>query len=177
MTESENATRERIAVEPGEQVLLLTPSTGSPLRALPAAAFENLLVVSIRSPKRVERVVRECSGDPRTVGVVPVSGSESSYDGPLWTTDRVSPSDLTGISMRFSAGLEHVREDGWVVVDNLSTMLMYAPEERLHRFVDHLVKATRGSNARGVYAAVAEAVTPETRERFEEPCDRSIDWR
>lgn len=169
----------RTAVDPdaGEQVLLLAPSTGSPLRALPEDAFENLLVLSIRSPRRVERVVRECGGDPRNVGVVPISGTEASYDGPLWTTERVSPSDLTGISMRFSAGLRHVSADGYVVVDNLSTLLMYAPEDRLHRFVGHLVQSTRDRGARGMYAVVAEAVSTETRDRFEGPCDRAVDWR
>lgn len=53
-----------------------------------------------------------------------------SYDGPLWTTDAVAPSGLTGLSMRYCEAIRHVEpEEGWVLIDNAQVLLMYADDE------------------------------------------------
>ncbi|WP_353634340.1 hypothetical protein ABSL23_15000 [Halobacterium sp. NMX12-1] len=128
------------------EVAFCTQSSGQRIvDALPESAFRNLLLVTTDGNlKRLERRVEERGGDPRRVGVVPVTGTEVDYDGPLWVTDRVAPSDLTGVSIQFSKAFEHVEpETGWVVVDGVGVLSMYVAGERLFRLLD-----TRGGGAR-----------------------------
>lgn len=159
---------------PGEQVLVSVPSMGSPLSELPDEAFENLLVVSgTAAPKKIESLVERRGGDPQKVGVIPVTGSPAGYDGPLWTTDSVDPSDLTGVSIRLSNALEYVMADGWVVFDSLNVLLMYGRENQVYRLLDSVVDSVRGRDARGAYCIVREAVTDETYSRFVSLCDRT----
>lgn len=159
----------------GEQVLVSVPSMGSPLSVLPDEAFENLLVVSATAaPEKVESLVERRGGDPQKVGVVPVTGSASEYDGPVWTTDPVDPSDLTGVSIRVSKALEYVMTDGWVVFDSVNVFLMYGREDQVYRLVDSVVDSVRIREARGAYCMVRDAVTDETYSRFEELCDETV---
>ncbi|GGL22641.1 hypothetical protein GCM10009037_02570 [Halarchaeum grantii] len=138
--------------ESGSQVLAALPPHGRALAHLPESAFENLLVVQTNgAPGRTESAVRERGYDPRRVGVIPVTGSDVSYDGPLWVADRVRPSDLTGLSIQFSNALSYVDSGGWVVFDDLSTLSMYTDAEQLYRFVSTLVNATREADATGLY--------------------------
>jgi hypothetical protein len=168
---------EPLEVPFGSQALVLIPSLQSPLELLPAEAFDNLLVVSTtRSPKQVEQLVREAGGDPNTVGVVPVSGSSTDYDGPCWTTSAVHPNDLTGIYDRFERGLEHVKPgEGWVVVDNVNVLLMYAQRTSVLNFLDSIATGARRRNAAGVFAMVRDAVTDETHGRVRESVDLELD--
>lgn len=155
------------SLEPGEQALVSVPSMGSPLSSLPDDAFDNLLVVSASaSPRKVESVVSRRGGNPSAVGVIPVTGSPSEYDGPLWTTDPVDPSDLTGISIRLSTAMEYVMSGGWVVFDNVNILLMYGREEQVYRLLDSVAGSVRDRNARGAYCTVREAITDETFERL-----------
>ncbi|MFC4450142.1 DUF7504 family protein [Halorussus aquaticus] len=166
---------EGLALAPGEQVLTSVPSMGSPLSYLPDAAFENLLVVSATaSPKKVESIVERRGGDPQKVGVVPVTGSPDEYEGPLWTTDPVDPSDLTGISIRLSKAMKYVMRGGWVVVDNVNVLLMYGREEQVFRLLDSVVSNTRKKEACGAYCTVREAVTDQTYSRLQGLCDRTV---
>jgi hypothetical protein len=163
------------SIDPGEQALVSVPSMGSPLAALPDDAFENLLVVSATAaPGKVESLVERRGGDPQKVGVVPVTGSPTEYDGPLWTTDPVDPSDLTGISIRLSKAMNYVMQGGWVVVDNVNVLLMYGREEQVFRLFDSMVSNARQKEARGAYCTVREAVTDETFGRLRDLCDRTI---
>lgn len=150
----------------------------SPLSVLPDEAFDNLLVISLANlPTEIESTVRERGGDPSKVGVIPVSGSHRRYDGPLWTAKTVSPSDLTGISIEFSTAMSHVKPgEGWVVLDSINVLLMYAPEDRVHRFVKSVVDAARQRNARGVYSLVQRTVTDETYRRFEGLFDEEVEF-
>jgi hypothetical protein len=167
---------ERFSLEPGEQALVSGPSMGSPLAALPDRAFENLLVVSATtSPRKIESLVERRGRDPTKVGVVPVTGSPSEYDGPLWTTDPVGPSDLTGISMRLSRALEYVTHGGWVVFDSLNVLLMYGREDAVYRLLDSVVPVVRDRKARGAYFVVRRAVTDDTYERFRGLFDTAVD--
>lgn len=159
----------------GEQMLVSVPSMGSPLSILPDDAFENLLVVSATTaPAKIESLVERRGGDPQKVGVVPVTGSDSEYDGPLWTTDPMDPSDLTGISIRLSKALEYVTTDGWVVFDNVNVLLMYGRKDQVYRFLDSVVDNARAKEAHGAYCMVRDAVTDETYSRFESLCDGTV---
>ena len=160
-------TTTKLALEPGEQALVSVPSMGSPLVQLPDEAFDNLLVASATtSCAKVESLVERRGGDPQKVGVVPITGSPSEYDGPLWTTDPVDPSDLTGISIRLSKALEYVMSGGWVVFDNVNVLLMYAREEQVYRLLDSVASNVRRREARGVYCTVRGAITDETYSRL-----------
>ncbi|MCD2204840.1 DUF7504 family protein [Halobacterium sp. KA-6] len=136
----------------GEVALCVQPSGQRIVDALPDAAFQNLLVVTTDGHLgKLETRIEERGGDPRRVGVVPVTGTEVDYDGPLWVTERVAPSDLTGVSIQFSKAFEHVEpETGWVVVDGVGVLSMYVAPERLFRLLDTLVSAIRARNAHGV---------------------------
>ncbi|WP_276281594.1 DUF7504 family protein [Halorussus caseinilyticus] len=163
------------SLTPGEQALVSVPSMGSPLSVLPDDAFENLLVLSATaSPEKVESLVERRGGDPEKVGVVPVTGSPTEYDGPLWTTDPVDPSDLTGISIRLSKAMQYVMPGGWVVVDNVNVLLMYGREEKVFRLFDSVVSNAREKDACGAYCTVRDAVTDETYSRLRGFCDREI---
>ncbi|MFC3477275.1 DUF7504 family protein [Halobacterium litoreum] len=137
----------------GEVVLCVHPSGDRIVEVLPPAAFENLLLLTTNGDlRRLERIV-SAHGNPNRVGVVPITGSSVNYDGPLWTTDRVNPGDLTGVSIQFSEAFKHVRpDDGWVVVDNIGVLSMYVSRERLFRLVDSVANAVRERNARCVLA-------------------------
>lgn len=163
-------------VDPGEQVLVSLGGETFDYGRLPESAFENLLVLSVgRNPRQIERALRRLDVDPQSVGVVPVTGSSISYDGPLWTANRVSPMDLTGISIEFTRGFEHLHEGrGWVLVDSVSILLMYADVDRVYRLLDSMVTACRQQNVRGVFVVDADAVAPETMSRLEGLFDRTV---
>lgn len=151
----------------GDQVMLDT-NRGLTLDRVPPDAYQNLLVVTTtHTPQRIESAVEAGGGNPSDVGVIPVSGSGSNYDGPLWTADRVDPSDLTGLSMRFSDAARYLQPgEGWVLVDNVTVLLMYAPEEHVYRLLSSLTSYLRGRDIRGLYGVVRSAMDDETYQRF-----------
>jgi hypothetical protein len=163
-------------VEPGEQVLVSLGGEKFDYGRFPETAFENLLVLSVgRNPRQIERALDPLDVNPRSVGVVPVTGSSISYDGPMWTSNRVSPMDLTGISIEFTRGFEHLHEGrGWVLVDSVSILLMYADVDRLYRLLDSMVTACRQKQVRGVFVVDADAVASETMSRLEGLFDRVV---
>jgi hypothetical protein len=164
-------------ITPGEATLLRLSSRASAVEELPRDAYENLLVVTVDAPERIEKAVRDGGGDPENVGIVPVSASPVRYDGPCWTADRVSPSDLTGISIQFSRGERYLREGaGWVVVDGLGTLLMYTEEEKLYRLFSHLISRARERRFRHVTGVDPDVLTSETLARFQGLHDRSIEF-
>ncbi|WP_135805606.1 DUF7504 family protein [Halorussus marinus] len=166
----------RFSLDPGEQALVASPSMEPPLATLPDGAFENLLVVSATaSPRKIESLVERRGRDPSAVGVIPITGSPSEYDGRLWTTDPVGPSDLTGISMRLSRALEYVSRGGWVVFDSLNVLLMYGREDAVYRLLDSVVPIVRDRDACGAYFVVRQAITDETEARFRGLFDAAVD--
>jgi hypothetical protein len=165
---------EGLSVGAGEATLAELGARDAAVSHLPASAYENLLVITVDSVEAVEDAVRSRGGNPADVGVVPVSASPVNYDGPCWTAERVSPSDLTGISIQFSRGERYLREGaGWVVVGGLGTMLMYAEETKLYRLLSHLITRSRERDLRHVTGATT-SVSPETMARFRGLHDRSV---
>lgn len=162
----------------GEVALCVQPSGDRVVDVLPAEAFENLLLVTTDGNlKKLERTVEARGGDPRRVGVVPVTGTEVNYDGPLWVTDRVSPSDLTGVSIQFSKAFQHVEPgEGWVAVDSLGVLSMYVSSERLFRLLDTLVGATRGRNARTVLATAEGVLGDQAMTQFRGLADEELNF-
>lgn len=155
---------ESLPTESGSQSLLSVPTMDSALRHLPESAYENLLVVSPWAPARVEAALRERGVPLRGCGLIPISGSPVRYDGDLWTTKRVDPSDLTGLSIRFSQALRHVEPGvGWTLVDNAQVLLMYAENRRVFHLLDRLGSQARRRDVTGVVAVDRDAVQPRTR--------------
>lgn len=162
----------------GKQSICSVGAMEDPLGYLPPGAFQSLVVVSTRGdPSRVEEKVSNAGGDPSNVFVVPVTGSEVRYDGPLNVARRTPPSDMTGVGVRFTEGLSQVDGPAWVLVDNLNVFLMYSEEKRVYRFIDSLTGKARNADARGLYCTVRDAVSDETYARFRPLFDVEIDLR
>jgi hypothetical protein len=172
-----SAPADALALDAGVQALVRMPSMRSPLAVLPSAAFENLLVVSAtRSPGAVERQVHERGGDPERVGVVPVSGSPVDYDGPMWTSDAVTPADLSGISDRVARAARYVKPGvGWVVFDNVNVPLMYADRSGVYGLVRSVAARSRDRHARGVFSVVPGALATSTYDSLEDALDLTVD--
>lgn len=175
----DHAAIDAVSVDPGQQVLLAVPSMRNPLEELPDAAFGNLLVATVRPPSKVERLVERRGLNPRSVGVVPLSNSPVDYDGPLWTSQRVSPTDLTGISIEVSRGTQYLRRgEGWFVFDNIHALLMYGDERRVYRLLDSLRSSMTDREIRGLYAVVRSTMGEEYeryRSLFDDEIDRTTD--
>jgi hypothetical protein len=149
--------------EAGRQALLTIPSMSTGLAELPERGCENLLVVSPWSPGRVESALRDRGVPVGNCGLIPVNGSPVRYDGPLWTTEAVSPADLTGLSMRYCEAMRHVEPgDGWVLIDNVQVLLMYVDAERVVRLLDRLTRQARERDVTGVVAVDRSAVETRT---------------
>lgn len=157
----------------GTQTLVRTPASTHPFSVLPERAFDNLLVVAVRDhPKKLQRCLERAGHDPANVGVVPVVPAAREYSGDLWTTDPVSPDDLTGIGMRFSDAIEHVEPStGWVLVDALGVLLMYAEESKVCRFFQTLTNRVRAREVNGAYFVDPAAFPEETYEQLRGMCD------
>jgi len=173
----DESTTRPLALEAGVQALVRMPSMRSPLAALPDQAFENLLVVSAtRPPGAVERRVRQRGGDPERVGVVPVSGSPVEYDGPMWTSEAVTPANLSGISDRVGEASRYVKPGvGWVVFDNVNVPLMYADRSGVQGLVRSVASQARARDARGAFSVVPGALARGTYRSLEALFDLTVD--
>lgn len=174
---SDGTVGDALRLEASEQTLLSTSVMKPRLERLPDEAFRNLLVVSTGlHPTAVQREVERRGLDPRSVGVVPITSTYLDYDGPLWVTERVAPSDLTGISVALARGFRYVEPGaGWLAFDSISTLLMYSEETRLFRLVDWLIANGRRNDVRGVYALMRSTVEETTYRRFSGLCDTIVD--
>jgi hypothetical protein len=156
-----------IPTDPGEQTLLTMPSMSTGLTELPEAGCANLLVVSPWAPERVASALRDRGIPVGNCGMIPVTGSPVRYDGPLWTTERVAPTDLTGLSMRYCEAMRHVEPgEGWVLIDNAQVLLMYADHEKVDRLLRRLTGQARERDVTGVLAVDRSAVETRTLARL-----------
>lgn len=165
-----------LTVPPGEQVLLEVEGRRSALSVLPETAFENLVVVTTHdTPGEIEDAILARDGTLDTVGIVPITSSVHRYDGPVWTTERVSPGDLTGVSIRVSQAVANLDAGrGWLVFDSVSTLMMYADEDRVFRLFDWLVGSVRDEALRGVYTVQSGVVTARTLRMLRGRCDDTV---
>jgi hypothetical protein len=167
---------ERLQIPAGQQALVAVPSVGSTLSHLPTSATENLLLVSSDSPEDVAESLTGMGVDLANVGLIPVSGSPVAYDGPMHVSQRIVPDDLTGLSMRISEALDVLERDrGWIVFDRLNVFLLYADEERVLRFLDHVGATTRDAGLRCLFCVVRDAVDTQTYAKLKRRVDREID--
>lgn len=164
---------QQLSVAPGTQLLISASSMRSPITGLPKSAYDGLIVVSSKSPGDVARLVEQAGGDPSRVGHIPISGAEYSYNGPMWTSQPLVPDDLTGLSMRLSRAFEALG-DGWLLVDNLNVFLLYASEDRVIRFFDHVTGLAAESSITGVYSVVPDAISAETYDRLRHCVDETF---
>lgn len=161
-----------------QSISLVSPDD-EPLLALPQPAYQNLLVISTRlTPGRIESMLRTAGKHARNVGVVPVTAAPTEYDGPLWTTESVRPVDLTGLGIHVSQAARHLEPGrGWVLLDSLTMLLMYAESTRVHRFTNTMMRNLAARNIRGIYCLCPDAVPDQTVERFRSLGDTELDLR
>ncbi|MFB6221153.1 MAG: hypothetical protein ABEH90_06905 [Halolamina sp.] len=173
---SVTVSRDRLHRQAGAQLLLPLPSMSTGIAELPAEACRNLLIVSPWAPSQVESALRERGVALNGCGLIPVSSSPVRYDGPLWTTDPVAPSDLTGLSIRYSQAMRHVEPDaGWVLIDNAQVLLMYAEARRVCRLLDQLTAQAKERDVTGVVAVDREAVQDGTLSKLQATVDRPVE--
>lgn len=170
MSSDTDTVRSQLAAEQGTQLLRTASSMSSPLGLVPSAAYDGLIVVSSKTPSDVARLVTEAGGDPSRVGHIPISGAEISYGGPMWTAKPLVPDDLTGLSMCLSRAFESL-SGGWLLVDNLNVFLLYASEDRVVRFFDHVTGLAADHGITGVYDVVPDAVSAEAYDRLRHSVD------
>lgn len=171
-------TEPQLRLDPGRQALLAHDSLQPPVGLLPPTAYENLLVVSPASPDTVQRVLEDAGADVDSIGQIPLSATDYDYDGPMWTSPVVEPSDLTGLSMRFSRTIERMqRGHGWVLFDDFNTLFLYSDSEKVIRLFDHLTERARDNEIRSVFTVVRDAMDDRTYARLCNTVDTEIDVR
>lgn len=177
-TDDLQAVSDRLQVDPGTQLLASFSGMQSPLAELPPGALDNLLIVSTKSPSTVEGRLRDIGADPTRAGLIPLGAESYDYDGPLWCADALKPNDLTGISIAFTQALQHVVPGaGWVLVEDLNVLLMYASETRICRLLSHLSSRARDRNVTGVYGVAREAIDDATYSNLRQSLDAEVDLR
>lgn len=167
-----------LRLDTGTQALVAHDSLHPSVSVLPPVAYENLLIVSPRSPTAVERQVEEAGGDIGCVGHLPLNSSPHSYDGPMWTANAIDPSDLTGLSMQYSRALNGLAADhGWMLFDDFNTLLLYNDADRVVTFLDYLTQKTSEKRIRGVFTVVRDAMDDQTYARLQNIVDTDLDSR
>lgn len=168
----------KLRLDTGTQALVAHDSLHPSLSLLPPAAYQQLLIVSPRSPARIERLVHEAGGDVSTVGHLPLAATDHGYDGPMWTSQSIDPSDLTGLSMQYNRALGALEDGhGWVLFDDFNTLLLYADTERVARFLDHITQRARDAGVRGAITVVRDAMDDQTYATLQRAVDTEIDLR
>jgi len=164
-----------LSPEPGTQILLSVGSMRSPLSMLPTSTASPVVVVSSDSPTELSERLASADADLSTVGHIPISGSEFDYNGRMWTCDSLVPDDLTGLSMRLSQAFEAIGDSGgWLLVENLNVFLLYASEERVIRFMDHITALAAEHDINGVYTVTREAIAADTYDRVRLSVDEAV---
>lgn len=177
MSTNEDHLRSELSVKPGTQLLLLLSSMQSPVDYLPPEASRDVIVVSSKPSGAVADWLADADAQLDAVAHIPISGAETAYDGPMWTCDPLVPDDLTGLSMRLSRAFEALGPGGYLLVENLNVFLMYASEERVTRFIDHITGLAGDHDITGIYTLVGDAVPDETADRLRVSVDSEVDRR
>lgn len=160
----------------GTQSLVAVSTMESALARLPTDAATPLLVLSPSTPGVVERKLRGNGLSVNDCGHIPVTGSPVRYDGPLWTGERVDPSDLTGLSMEFSRALPHVEAgNGWLLFDDVQLLLLYAAEKRVFQLLTRMLGHARTRDVTGVYGIATDTVSEQTLATLRVPFDEYVE--
>ncbi|WP_277541418.1 DUF7504 family protein [Haloarcula laminariae] len=173
---SANGASNSLSLPRGEQALLSLPSMASPFGFLPDGATRNLVVVSSEPPTAVADRLESAGVELGAAAQIPISGAETAYDGPMWTCDPLVPDDLTGLSMRLSRAFESLGS-GYLLMENLNVFLMYATDERVIRFLDHLTGLAGDHDITGIYALERSSVDADTYDRLRPRFDTELDRR
>jgi hypothetical protein len=169
---------EHLQLSRGQQGILAMSSVGTAFQHLPPRATDNLLIVSSARPDEVASTLEGMGVSLSNVGMIPVSGAAVEYDGPMAVSDPIVPDDLTGLSMRYAEGLDALQPGrGWVVFDRLNVLLLYAEEERVLRFLDHVAVSARDRELRSLFCVVRDAVDDRTYAKLKRRVDTEIDLR
>jgi hypothetical protein len=177
-SDTQSVGEQYLRLDAGTQALVACDSLQPSLSLLPPSAYGNLLVVSPKSPRAVERTIRESGGDVEKVGHLPLASTAHGYDGPMWTAEAIDPSDLTGLSMQYSRAIEALAADhGWVLFDEFNALLLYCDGDRVVRFLDHTARQTREADLRGVYTVVRDAMDDRTFASLRNVVDTDVDVR
>lgn len=190
MPESEPTTTEGLAEPPateqlagatGENLVVSGPPlAGKSALALGTMAAGNrdgrdaLLVTTTRSAPRVFEDGLDGEG---RVGVVDCTPGEGG-DVPADKVSHVgSPADLTGISMPVSKFVESVDADPVVVLDSVSSLLMYADKAAVFRFLSVMTTQVRRKGGLGLYTLDEGSHEEQTVRTFEQLFDGRVDLR
>ncbi len=149
---------------------------GSPSGYLPASASRNIVVVSSKPSATVADRLASAGVELDAAAHIPISGAETAYDGPMWSCDPLVPDDLTGLSMRLSRAFKSMGR-GYLLMENLNIFLMYASEDRVVRFLDHLTGLAGDYGITGIYTLDRDSVAAETYDRLRLPFDAELDRR
>lgn len=163
------------ALGPSDQVLV----SGSPrtdlVAELPGTAGD-VVVVAVRSePEEIEASLRVTGLDPERATVVPVGLESPGYQGPLSVTDTVRPTNLGKVGLLLSRAVDEAAGEPWLVVDDLSILLMYCERDRVARFLEAVTRRIRARPARGLFGVVRSSMSEETYARLRALCDDEID--
>lgn len=105
--------------------------------------------------------------------------SEGPTDG--WTLAVPSPADLTGVGIALTKSFERLDQIGtespFVVVDNLTTLLIYTDLDRVFRFVDTLNARVDESGRCVLYLLDDDAVDERTQKRLLQLFSRAVETR
>lgn len=171
---------ERLADVAGENLVV----TGPPMAGKSELVVETvssgstdgrdaLVITTTRSAPRL--LDGRVSGDGR-LGVIDCTPGESRDVGDKTTTVG-SPGDLTGISMPVSKFIESVDSRPVVVLDSISSLLMYADKAAVFRFLSVLTTQVRRNDGLGLYTIEEGSHEEQTTRTFAQLFDGQIDVR
>lgn len=86
-----------------------------------------------------------------------------------------SPTDLVGIASVISKKIEKSKEAEFIVLDSISTLILYNKREAVEKFSHSLAGKMRGKNITGVLVMVQSAETKGITERLSQFADEVIE--
>ena len=173
-----NGPASRLAGATGRNLLVNGPPMSGKrsfgLSVLAAAASNHRAVLIITTSRSVGSLPFD-SGEASRFGIVDCtpSGTEDE-DGPV--VNVASPGDLTGISMPVSKFLDGA-DRPVVLLDSVSSMLQYVPEDSAFRFLSVLTSNVANADGVGLYTFDDGVHTEQTHRTFSQLFDGSVEVR
>ncbi len=143
---------EELSLAAGEQGILYDEPLDCPFKTLPTDAFENLLIVTFRSPRIIEDALKSHGHDIDNVGVIPISSEPQLPPTEIAHTDPANPNDPTDLSIKFTKSLDCLSDgEGWVVFEKCDLLNMYLENDTSRRFMKYMIEEVQNRDHRGVY--------------------------